>query len=71
METQQEKKTNINQTIKHQIMVIRNSGETNMFLTDNVMRIANRKGFCELVEYLMDHKKDYWNFIISGKWTNI
>jgi len=53
--------------IREQILAIRDSGETNMFDVNTVMAIANREGFYELVCYLLDHKGDYCNFILTGK----
>lgn len=50
-----------------QIMAIRASGETNMLDTRMVQIIANREGFYELVIYLEEHRKDYANFILTGK----
>lgn len=57
----------MNATIKKQILAIRNSGETNMFDTRTVQYIANREGFYDLVVYLEEHKKEYVNFILTGK----
>ena len=53
--------------IKSQILAIRDSGETNMLDTRTVQYIANREGFYELVVYLEEHKKEYVNFIFTGK----
>jgi len=55
------------ETVKRQILKIRNSGETNMFDTRAVQYIANREGYYELVVYLEKHKKEYVNFILTGK----
>ena len=55
------------ETVKRQILKIRNSGETNMFDTRAVQYIANREGYYELVVYLEKHKKEYANFILTGK----
>ncbi len=52
--------------IKEQIEAIRQSGETNMLDTRMVQWIANREGFYELVVYLIEHKKEYANFILTG-----
>jgi len=56
----------MNQTIKEQILAVRDTGETNMFDTNQVLAIANREGFYELVDYLLDNKKEYANFIMFG-----
>ena len=53
--------------IRSQIMAIRDSGETNMLDTRTVQYIADRMGFYELVVYLDEHKKEYVNFIFTGK----
>ena len=52
-------------TIKTQILAIRNSGETNMFDIRRVQQIANRRGYYELVIYLEEHRKEYVNFILT------
>ena len=54
-------------TIKMQILTIRNSGETNMFDIRRVQQIANRRGYYELVIYLEEHRKEYVNFILTGR----
>ena len=53
-------------TIKEQILAIRDTGETNMFDVNAVQYIANREGYYELVVYLMDNRKEYSNFIMTG-----
>ena len=55
------------ETVKNQIMAIRDSGETNMFDLTNVQRIAHRKMYYELAVYLEEHKNEYWDFIMTGK----
>ena len=57
----------MNQTIKEQILAVRDTGETNMFDVNAVMQIANREGFYELVCYLLDHKREYSRFIMTGE----
>lgn len=52
--------------IKEQIMVVRDSGETNMLDTRMVRVIANRMGFYELVIYLEEHRAEYVKFILTG-----
>lgn len=54
-------------TVKQQILAIRATGETNMFDVNWVQHIANRKGYYELVVYLEGHRKEYTNFILTGK----
>ena len=53
--------------IRKQIMAIRDSGETNMLDTRTVQWIANREGYYELVIYLEDNSREYWNFIMTGE----
>lgn len=55
------------ETIKEQILAIRDSGETNMFDTRMVQYIANREGYYELVVYLEEHRKEYVHFIMTGE----
>ena len=54
-------------TTKMQILTIRNSGETNMFDIRRVQQIANRRGYYDLVIYLEEHRKEYVNFILTGR----
>lgn len=55
------------QTIKEQILAIRDTGLTNMFDVNMVQRIANDMGFYELVIYLEDHRREYAHFILTGE----
>ncbi|RKJ42954.1 DUF5049 domain-containing protein [bacterium 1XD8-76] len=55
------------ETIKQQIMAVRDSGETNMLDTRMVQYIANRERFYELVIYIEDHRKEYVYFILTGE----
>lgn len=57
----------MNATVREQIMAIRDSGETNMLDIRMVQVIANRMGFYELVIYLEEHRREYVNFIFTGK----
>ena len=54
-------------TVLKQILVIRESGETNMFDVPMVQQIANRRGYYELVLFLCDHTKEYAHFIMTGE----
>ncbi|MGI6735950.1 MAG: DUF5049 domain-containing protein [Anaerovoracaceae bacterium] len=54
------------QTVRDQILAIRDSGATNMFDVPMVQRLANERGYYELVLFLIDHKKEYANFIMRG-----
>lgn len=55
------------QTIKQQILAVRDTGEANMLDTRMVQYIANREGFFELVIYIEDHRKEYVHFIFTGE----
>lgn len=57
----------MSETVKKQILVIRNTGLTNMFDVHMVERIANDMGFYELVIYLKEHRKEYAHFILIGE----
>jgi len=53
--------------VKEQILAIRVTGETNMFDTARVQRMAYDRGFYELVLFLEEHKKEYAHFILTGE----
>lgn len=55
------------QTIKEQILAIRDTGLTNMFNVNMVQRLAYERDFYELVTYLEDHRKEYVRFILIGE----
>lgn len=55
------------QTIKKQILAIRDSGETNMFDIPIVTSIALKEGYNELVDYLEKNKEAYVHFILTGE----
>ncbi len=55
------------QTIKEQILAIRDTGFTNMFDVKMVQRIAYERDFYELVTYLEEHRKEYVRFILTGE----
>jgi len=57
----------MSETVKKQILVIRDTGLTNMFDVHMVERIANDMGFYELVAYLEEHHKEYVHFILTGE----
>jgi hypothetical protein len=57
----------MNQTIKKQILAIRDSGETNMFDIPIVTSIALKEGYNELVDYLEKNKEAYVHFILTGE----
>lgn len=55
------------ETIKKQIEAIRRSGEANMLDANAVQWIANRENYFELVVYLEEHRKEYADYIFTGK----
>lgn len=55
------------QTIKDQILEIRDTGLTNMFDIPMVQRLAFDRGFYELVNYLEENRKGYVHFILTGE----
>jgi hypothetical protein len=55
------------QTIKEQILAIRDTGLTNMFDVNTVQRLAYERDFYELVLFLEENHKEYVNFILYGK----
>ncbi len=55
------------ETIKEQILAIRDSGLTNMFDVPMVQRLAYERDFYDLVLWLEDHKKEYVRFIMYGE----
>lgn len=55
------------ETIKKQILAVRDTALTNMFDVNMVQHIANDMGFYELVIYLEDHRREYAHFILTGE----
>ena len=53
--------------IKEQILVIRDTGLTNMFDTNMVQRLAYDRNFYELVVFIEEHRKEYVHFIRYGE----
>lgn len=56
----------MNETIRNQILAIRDTGLTNMFDVNTVQWLANERGFYELVVFLEEHRKEYVQFILYG-----
>ena len=54
-------------TIREQILAIRDTGLTNMFDVPMVQRLAYGRGYYELALYLEDHRKEYAHFILTGE----
>lgn len=57
----------MNEEIKKQILIIRDSAVTNMFDINRVQYEANRLGLYELVLYLEENKDEYCRFILTGE----
>ena len=55
------------ETIREQILAIRDTGLTNMFDLPVVQRLAYQRDFFELVCYLDEHRKEYVHFILTGE----
>ena len=55
------------ETIKKQILSIRDSGRTNIFDTNMVQYLANELGYYELVIFLEELCKEYIRFILTGE----
>ena len=53
--------------IRNQILVIRQTGATNMFDIIRVKEIAELMEFTELAEFLPENKAEYVNFILHGE----
>ncbi len=54
-------------TIKEQILAIRDSGRTNMLDMNAVHHIAYKSGYYVLVCYIEEHRREYWHFIMTGE----
>jgi len=57
----------MSETVREQILAIRDSGLTNMFDTNTVQLLAYERDFYELVLYIEEHKKEYVHFILTGE----
>lgn len=55
------------ETIKQQILMIRNTGLTNMFDIKVVSQLAEEFDFPELLEFLDNHRSEYVQFILTGQ----
>jgi len=56
----------MSETVQEQIFAIRDSGVTNMLDINRVQYEAYKLGFHALVDYLIDHRKEYSKFIVTG-----
>ena len=57
----------MNETIRNQILAIRDTGLTNMFDVHMVQRLAFDRNYFELVNFLEEHRKEYVHFIMYGE----
>ena len=57
----------MSETIKEQILAIRDSGLSNMFDLPVVQRLAYERNFFDLVIYIEEHPKEYAHFILTGE----
>lgn len=55
------------ETVRDQILAIRDTGLTNMFDLNMVQRLAYERDFYELVVYIEEHRKEYVHFILTGE----
>ena len=55
------------ETVKEQILAIRDTGLTNMFDLPMVQRLAYERDFFDLVIYIEEHPKEYVHFILTGE----
>jgi len=55
------------QTVRDQLMAIRDSGETNMLDVLMVQRLAFDHEYYELVSFIEEHKESYVTFIMKGE----
>lgn len=56
----------MSEIVKEQILVIRNTGLTNMFDAATVQRLACDRGYYELVDFINAEAKAYVTFILTG-----
>ena len=56
----------MNETIRNQILAIRDTGLTNMFDVHMVQRLAFDRNYFELLNFLEEHRKEYVQFILYG-----
>ena len=55
------------ETVREQILVIRDTGLVNMFNLPMVQRLAYERDFFDLVVYIEEHPKEYVHFIMTGE----
>lgn len=57
----------MSETVKKQILAIRDTGLTNMFDVNMVQHLASDMGFYVLVVYLEEYRREYAHFILAGE----
>lgn len=57
----------MSETVRDQILAVRETGLTNMFDVHTVQRIAYEMDFFELVAFLEEEKASYVRFILTGE----
>lgn len=57
----------MSETVRNQILAVRETGLTNMFDIHAVQRIAYEMDFFELVTFLEEEKASYVRFILTGE----
>lgn len=69
MNTQANQQPIITDDLKDQILAVRDTGQTNMFMVSSVQRIAYEMGLFELTVFLegRENRKAYVEFILNGK----
>ena len=55
------------ETIREQILAIRDTGLTNMFDLNMVQRLAYDRNFYDLVWWIEEHRSEYVHFILTGE----
>ena len=55
------------ETIREQILAIRDTGLTNMFDLNMVQRLAYNRNYFELVYFIEEHRSEYVHFILTGE----
>jgi len=59
--------SDVDGTVKSQILEVRATGKTNMFDVNAVRRIALRMGFHELAHFIETDRDTYVSFVLTGK----
>lgn len=57
----------MDEKIKEQVLSIRATGACNMFDANMVQRLANERGFYELVIFIEERRDKYSEFILTGR----